>query len=89
MEVIAMGLRSHDAVETCPFCGHADQDSPEELLYKVEVLLIDNNSANMSKAKAELIKALVYEDYQMFDIMLNAFQEVRATEGTKNQGVIP
>lgn len=74
--------RNHSAVETCPFCGRADQDSPEELLYQIEMLLIDNNSASMSKAKAEIIKALVYGDYQMFDIMLKAFQEVRATEST-------
>ena len=74
--------RSHCAVEVCPFCGRPDHDSPEELLYQIEMLLIDNNSCQMSKAKAELIKALVYGDNQMFNLMLNAFQEIRATEGT-------
>ena len=85
-----MGLkRSHDFEERCPFCGRADHDTAEELLRKIEELMIEDNNFNMQKAKAELIKALVYSDYDMFDLMLKAFQEVRSEEGTKVQGVAP
>ena len=73
-----MGIRNHCLVEICPFCGQPDNYDAEELLRKIEEMLIENNSFNMQRTKAELIKALVYSDYDMFDIMLKAFQEVRS-----------